>query len=81
MAPAYSKKKPVDHTGAGDAFASAFVAVLMKSDDYHKEEIIDKAISFASFNAHSVIQYLGAKKGILSNFIFPKNFKIRKIKL
>lgn len=80
QASSYSKKKPKDHTGAGDAFASGFVSVLMKEKKLN-EKTIEKAIKFASFNAHSVIQYLGAKKGILSQFIFPKNFRIKKIKL
>lgn len=79
-APSYSKKKPKDHTGAGDAFASGFVSVLMKRNNF-KEKTLKEAIAFASLNAHSVIQYIGAKPGILQRFIFPKSFKIKKIKI
>ncbi|MGB9726522.1 MAG: carbohydrate kinase family protein [Minisyncoccia bacterium] len=81
-APSYSFKKPKDHTGAGDAFASAFISVLMKRGNF-KEKTLKEAITFASLNANSVIQYLGAKTGILYHFIFPKSFisKIKKIKI
>jgi sugar/nucleoside kinase (ribokinase family) len=63
-APSFSKKKPVDQTGAGDAFASGFVSVLIENNNLD-EKTIKKAITFASMNASSVIQFIGAKKGIL----------------
>ena len=67
----FSEGKLVDRTGSGDAFGSGFVAGLM-----HKQEICDKglckvdnieaAIKLGSANATSVIEYIGAKRGILT---------------
>ncbi|MFH1769483.1 MAG: carbohydrate kinase family protein [Parcubacteria group bacterium] len=48
-----------ERTGAGDAFASGFVAEYMRSED------ITKAIQFAVANASSVVSKFGAKDGIL----------------
>ncbi len=52
---------PVDETGAGDAFGSGFVAGLIKGMDKKQ------AFGFAIKNAASVVQYFGAKKGLLRN--------------
>ena len=49
----------IDRTGAGDAFGSGFVSQWVQGAD------IKQSILFASANSTSVIQYLGAKKGIL----------------
>ncbi len=49
----------VDATGAGDAFASAFVC------EYSKSENIEEAIKSAIANATSVVGQFGAKAGIL----------------
>ncbi len=48
-----------ESTGAGDAFASAFVSTLL----YQRS--LDEAILAARNNSASVIQYIGAKKGLL----------------
>ncbi len=48
--------------GAGDAFASTFVATLEKYDWF-----IDKALKYASINSASVIESFGAQTG-LKNF-------------
>jgi len=48
----------VERTGAGDAFASGFVAGLIKF------EHIEGALELAADNASSVVNYFGAKKGI-----------------
>ena len=48
-----------DTTGAGDAFGSGFVSQWAQGAD------IKESILFASANSTSVIQYMGAKKGIL----------------
>lgn len=55
----YEDVKVIDRTGAGDAFASGFLSqwVLGKS--------LAESIVFASANSTSVVQYIGAKKGIL----------------
>ena len=49
----------IDRTGAGDAFGSGFVSQWSQGAD------IKESILFASANSTSVIQYMGAKKGIL----------------
>ncbi len=54
------KTKVVDSTGAGDAFGSTFAAVL-----YKKQDLLE-AVKFALLNSESVIQFKGAKKGLLS---------------
>jgi len=51
--------KAVERTGAGDAFASGFVAGLIKFGS------IEGALELAADNGSSVINYFGAKKGIL----------------
>lgn len=55
----YEDIPSVDRTGAGDAFGSGFVSQWAQGAD------IKHSILFASANSTSVIQYLGAKKGIL----------------
>lgn len=52
--------KVIETTGAGDAFASSFLAGLLLKKD------IDFAIQLASTNAESVIQHHGAKNKLLS---------------
>ncbi len=49
----------VDRTGAGDAFGSAFVAVLIRGGT------IEEAIQLGTANATSTIQQIGAKTGLL----------------
>ena len=51
---------PLDRTGAGDAFASTFVAALIKGNN------IAGALQWAPINSMSVVQYLGAQEGLLS---------------
>ncbi|MBP6989339.1 carbohydrate kinase family protein [Candidatus Shapirobacteria bacterium] len=55
---------PLDETGAGDAFGSAFVAALIYNHS------LPEALSWGIKNSASVVSALGAKKGILS---FKKN--------
>lgn len=50
---------PLDRTGAGDAFASTIVAALAKG------ESMDTALTWAPVNSASVVQQLGAQKGLL----------------
>jgi len=66
----YKGKKVKDMTGAGDAFASAFVSVLIRKNKEDKKTI-QEAIRVGSANAVSVIGYIGAKPGIL----FKKDLK------
>jgi len=51
---------PYDRTGAGDAFASTFVAQLAKGNN------LEGALQFAPINSMSVCQKLGAQAGLLS---------------
>jgi ribokinase len=51
---------PVDRTGAGDAFASTFVAALMKGNS------IEGALQWAPINSMSVVQNVGAQSGLLN---------------
>ncbi len=53
--------KPIDETGAGDAFGSAFFAALL----YQKS--LSEALSWAIKNSASVVSALGAKTGILTS--------------
>ncbi len=60
MPPYPDVQPPYDRTGAGDAFASTFVAMLALGKS------IPEALSFAPINAMSVVQNVGAQKGLLS---------------
>lgn len=51
---------PVDRTGAGDSFASTFVAALIKGNS------IEGALQWAPINSMSVVQKVGAQAGLLS---------------
>lgn len=52
--------KVVERTGAGDAFASGFVASLIKTND------IEKSLKIGVANSESVVQYFGAQNKILT---------------
>jgi ribokinase len=51
---------PVDRTGAGDSFASTFVAAIIKGQS------IDEALRWAPINSMNVVQKVGAQAGLLS---------------
>lgn len=53
-------KPPVDRTGAGDAFASTFVAALAVGNP------IEAALQWAPINSMSVCQAVGAQAGLLT---------------
>lgn len=53
-------KSVVDSTGAGDAFASGYVAALLYGHNY------ERAINWGVENASAVIKKVGAKKGLLT---------------
>ena len=54
-----NKVEVVERTGAGDAFASGFVAGLIELDN------VEQAVKIGQLNAESVIQKKGAKNGLL----------------
>ena len=51
---------PYDRTGAGDAFASTFVAALAKGMS------IEEALRWAPINSMSVVQKVGAQEGLVT---------------
>lgn len=72
--------KPVETTGAGDAFASSFLAgIILKND-------IEFALKLGSANSESVIQHHGAKNKLLTmkealKIIKRDNIKVKKKKI
>ena len=60
MPPYPDPKPPVDRTGAGDSFASTFTSVLAMGMS------IPEALQRAPINSMSVVQQVGAQKGLLS---------------
>lgn len=50
---------PLERTGAGDAFSSAFVASIIQGHN------IEGALQIAPINSMNVVQYVGAQKGLL----------------
>jgi ribokinase len=53
-------KPPYERTGAGDAFASTIAAALVL------EKPLAEALTWGPVNAMSVVQYIGAQQGLLS---------------
>lgn len=60
MPPYPDPKPPYERTGAGDATASTFVSALALGKSF------EEAIRWALVNAMSVVQYVGAQKGLLT---------------
>ncbi len=54
--------RAVSRTGAGDAFGSGFVAMFIKTND------LKEALRVGTLSAESVIQHVGAKRGILKTW-------------
>ena len=50
---------PVERTGAGDAFASTFVAALAKGNT------LEGALQWAPINSMNVVQHVGAQNGLM----------------
>ncbi|GAC1386591.1 MAG: carbohydrate kinase family protein [Candidatus Saccharimonadales bacterium] len=51
---------PFERTGAGDAFASTFVAALMKGSN------LEGALQWGPINSMNVVQHVGAQEGLLT---------------
>jgi ribokinase len=60
MPPYPDPAPPYERTGAGDAFASTFVAALIKGNT------IEGALQWAPINSMNVVQHVGAQEGLLS---------------
>jgi len=72
----FKEQKVVDRTGAGDAFASGFLAGLMLKND------LTFALRIGSANATSVVEQIGAQPGILrKEEIGAERFKNLEIKV
>ena len=60
----------VNTTGAGDAFNSCFIAMLLKDNKDIDESIennsIEKAMQFAAINGASVVSFMDTNKGLLN---------------
>lgn len=54
------RKEPLERTGAGDAFASTVVSALALG------QTLDVALSWGPVNSMSVVEHVGAQKGLLS---------------
>ena len=59
MPPYPDPKPPYERTGAGDAFESTFTAVLALG------KTLEEAMLWAPINSMSVVQFVGAQKGLL----------------
>lgn len=73
-------KDPVDRTGAGDAFASTVTAALALG------ESLETALAWGPINSMSVVQGIGAQKGLLTREQLekyladaPASYKVKKI--
>jgi ribokinase len=60
---------PKERTGAGDAFASTFVAALAKGNT------LEGALQWAPINSMNVVQFVGAQTGLLGEFALEKFLK------
>lgn len=60
MPPYPDPKPPFERTGAGDAFSSTFVAALAF------DMSVEDALRWAPVNSMSVVQYIGAREGLLT---------------
>lgn len=61
---------PVDRTGAGDAFASTLTAALAQGLS------VQEALAWGPVNSMSVVQYIGAQKGLLTTAKIEMYLKI-----
>ncbi|MBI2056071.1 MAG: carbohydrate kinase family protein [Candidatus Sungbacteria bacterium] len=80
MPPYPDPKPPFERTGAGDAFSSTFVAGMALGLS------VTEALSWAPINSMSVVQYIGAREGLLrreqlKNYLnqAPENYRPSKI--
>jgi len=75
------QKEPLDRTGAGDAFASTFASALAN------ERSLEEALLWGPINSMSVVQYVGAQKGLLTKEKLeeylenaPKEYKVSEVR-
>jgi ribokinase len=70
MPPYPDPAPPVERTGAGDAFASTFVAAIMKGNN------IEGALQWAPINSMNVVQHVGAQAGLLDEHHISELLKV-----
>jgi ribokinase len=80
MPPYPDPKPPLERTGAGDSFASTFTSALALGKS------LPEAMMWGPVNSMSVVQYVGAQKGLLKradleNYLnhAPANYKPQKL--
>ena len=66
MPPYPDPKPPYERTGAGDAFSSTFVVALCLGLS------VQDALRWAPINSMSVVQYVGAREGLLTRYQLEK---------
>ncbi|KKT56905.1 MAG: Sugar kinase, ribokinase family [Candidatus Giovannonibacteria bacterium GW2011_GWC2_44_9] len=66
MPPYPDPKPPYERTGAGDAFSSTFVVALCLGLS------VQDALRWAPINSMSVVQYVGAREGLLTRYKLEK---------
>ncbi len=66
MPPYPDPKPPYERTGAGDAFSSTFVVALALGLS------VVEALRWAPINSMSVVQYVGAREGLLTRYKLEK---------
>jgi ribokinase len=79
--------KPLNTTGAGDAFGSGFVAGLILCEIRHRptksklrgNNCLDYALRLATLNADGVIRKMGAKNGLLESR--PRQKELKRVKI
>ncbi len=87
----FPNKKVIDRTGAGDSFAAAFIAGLIKIGAKNSQELkrkiienpslLKEPIRLASANATSVVESIGAHRGALTYEEFKKNKRWQNLKI
>lgn len=72
--------EPVDRTGAGDSFSSTFTAAIILGLD------VQTALSWGPINSMSVVQHIGAQKGLLTREALedhlqkaPQNYVVKRV--
>ena len=80
MPPYPDPKEPYERTGAGDAFSSTFTGAIMMGKS------IPDALAWGSINSMSVVQYVGAQEGLLTQEKIeeymknkPEGFEVKEI--
>lgn len=69
MPPYPDPKPPLERTGAGDAFASTVISAIILGKN------LPEALAWGSINAMSVVQEIGAQKGLLPREKIEEYFK------